>query len=199
MTCVVGTTDGETVILGADSAAGNGEEIYTVPAAPKIFVRDPYLVGVCGSYRVAQILRFGAEWPDVPPSADLESFLIRELVPAIRSAVTAEGVAESGRWILGDKTALLFGCRGQLWHVGADLTVLPETGYAAIGSGRLRAYAALHALQAAGVEPPRRRLELALEAAAAFTSNVRPPWHFLTTGSGLPSRIPPDVDGSAGR
>ncbi len=188
MTCVVGNTDGETVIFGADSAAaGIGEEIYTIPAAPKIFARGRYLLGVCGSYRVAQILRFRTELPDVPKSEDLEAFIIRELVPTIRRAVKTEGVAGRGRALLGEKTALLLGCRGQLWHIGADLTVLPETGFAAIGSGRLRAYAALHALEAAGVEPPRRRLELALEAAAAFTSNVRPPWHFLTTGRDTPS------------
>ena len=179
MTCVVGATDGGAVILGADSAAGSGEEIYTIPAAPKIFARGPYLFGVCGSYRVAQVLRFRAELPDLPTSMDLEPFLVRELVPAIRNAVQAEDVAESGRRLLGEKTTLLLGCKGQLWHVGPDLTVLPEGRFAAIGSGRLRAYAALHALEAAGVEPPRRRLELALEAAAEFTSNVRPPWQFL--------------------
>jgi hypothetical protein len=65
------------------------------------------------------------------------------------------------------------------------LTVVPEFEFgAAIGSGRLRAYGALHALWTAGVEPPMRRLELALEAAAAFTANVRPPWHFVSLPPG---------------
>ena len=61
----------------------------------------------------------------------------------------------------------------------SDLTVLPEVDFGAIGSGRLRAYAALHALKAAGIEPAQRRLELALEAAAKYTASVRPPWQFV--------------------
>jgi hypothetical protein len=97
--------------------------------------------------------------------------------------LTEEGVAGSGAAILGEKTSILLGCRGQIWTICQDLTLVREAPYAAIGSGRLRAYGALHALQASGVEPARRRLELALEAPAAYTSNVRPPWHFVSGGS----------------
>lgn len=181
MSCIVGITDGETVTFGADSAGGFGDEIYTL-AIHKAFARGPYLFGVCGSMRVGQILRFKVDLPD-PPAADLEPFLVRELAPAIRRALVEEGVAGSGPAILGDKTTILVGCRGQLWTICADLTLVREAPYAAIGSGRLRAYGALHALHAAGVEPVRRQLELALEAAAAYTSNVRPPWHFVSGGA----------------
>ena len=182
MTCVVGTIDGGAIILGADSAAvGEGPEIYTMPE-PKVFACGPYLLGVCGSYRVAQVLRYRAELPVPPAGADLESFLVRNLLPVIGDLLEAEGgVVGSSRTFLGERVALLLGCEGQLWHVGSDLTVLPEGEYGAIGSGRLRAYAALHALKAAGVEPARRRLELALETAAKYTATVRPPWHFVAS------------------
>jgi len=181
MTCIVGLTDGKTVTFGADSATGMGEEIYTLKVH-KAFARGPYLFGVCGSPRVGQILRFRMELPE-PPATDLEPFLVRELVPVIRRALAEEGVAGSGQAILGEKTTILVGCRGQLWTICSDLTVVREVAYAAIGSGRLRAYGALHALAAAGVEPARRRLELALEAAAAYTANVRPPWTFVSGGA----------------
>ena len=182
MTCVVGTIDGQTIILGADSAAiGDGSEIYT-PPEPKVFACGPYLVGVCGSYRVGQVLRYRAELPEPPPSTDLRSFLIRDLVPAIGSLLEAERVLGSSRACLGDKVSLLLGYQDQLWHIGSDLTVLPEVEFGAIGSGRLRAYAALHALKRAGVEPAQRRLELALETAAKYTATVRPPWHFVSNG-----------------
>ena len=58
----------------------------------------------------------------------------------------------------------------------------PERAYAAIGSGRLRAYGAFHVLHAAGVGPARRRPELVLEATAEHTANVRRPWHFVSLG-----------------
>ena len=148
----------------------------------KVLVCGPYVVGVCGSYRVAQVLRYQAELPEPPDSTDLESFLIRDLAPAVGDLLAAQGVVGSHRTYLGEKVALLLGYRGQLWCIASDLTVLPEVEFGAIGSGRLRAYAALHALRTAGVEPVQRRLELALEAAAKYTGSVRPPWHFVRNG-----------------
>ena len=179
MTCVVGSIDQQAVILAGDSAAtGDGSEIYTL-AEPKVFACGPYVVGVCGSYRVAQVLRCQGDLPEPPPATDIGSFLIRDLAPGISDLLEAEGVAGSRRAYLGDKVALMLGYRGQLWHIGSDLTVLPGGEFGAIGSGRYWAYAALHALKAADVEPAQRRLELALEAAAKYTATVRPPWHFL--------------------
>ncbi len=137
------------------------------------------MVGVCGSYRVAQVLRYRAELPEPPDSTGLKSFLIRDLAPAIGDLLAAEEVVGSHRTYLGEKVAILLGYRGQLWCIASDLTVLREVELGAIGSGRLRAYAALHALKSAGVEPVQRRLELALEAAAKYTASVRPPWHFV--------------------
>ncbi len=181
MTLVLGHADGETTTLGADSAMSMEGEVYTMDVR-KVFQRGPFLFGVCGSYRVTQILRFQAELPEPPPAAELEPFLVTELAPAIRRAIEEEGVAGSGCAILGEKTALILGCRGRLWFIGNDLTVVPASPFAAIGSGRHRAYGALHALREAGVEPPRRMLELALAAAAKTTPTVRPPWHFVSMG-----------------
>ncbi len=70
------------VILGADSVGSNGNEIKTFPNR-KVFVRGPYVFGVCGSYRVAQVLRYRAELPEPPAEWDSEAFMVRELVPAI--------------------------------------------------------------------------------------------------------------------
>ncbi len=183
MTCVVGITDGDKITLGADSAIGQGDEIYAFDSMRKIFAHGPYLLGFCGLARVGQILRFQADLPEPAAAAELEPFIVRELVPAIRQAVTSEGVEGPGRLILGERTTLLLGCQGQLWSIGADLMAVRETSFAAIGSGRLRAYGALYALDKAGLESDQRRLELALEAAAAYTSTVRPPWHFISSAS----------------
>ena len=184
MTCVVGFTDGETIILGADSAAaGSGREIYTA-AEPKVFACGSYLFGICGSYRVAQVLRFRAELPEIPEGADVEGFLVRELLPVIGATVEAEGIAGVSRGYLGDKVALLVGIQGQLWTICSDLALMPENGFGDLGSGRHQAYGALYALHAAGLEAPRQRREIALEAAAAYTSTVRPPWHFISTEGG---------------
>ena len=176
MTCIVAETDGQEILFAADSAWGHGDEIYTLDT-PKIFQHGECLFGVCGSFRVAQILRHHVE-PPTPPDDDLESFLVRDLLPALRAAVLEHHTAGPGFAFLGEKTTLLIGCRGQLWTVGTDLIAIRENPFAAIGSGRLRAYGALHALHAEDHATPQRRLELALGAAAAYTTTVRPPWRF---------------------
>jgi ATP-dependent protease HslVU (ClpYQ) peptidase subunit len=181
MTIVLAETEDQTVTFAADSAGSWGDEIYTIDL-PKAFTLGPYLFGYCGSYRIGQVLRHCLELPE-PPASDPEKFLVREVVPILRQAVVDQGAAADGRFFLGEKTTILVAFRGRIWSIGTDLAVFPELSYAAIGSGRLRAYGALHALNAAGVEPARRRLELALTATAEHTANVRPPWHFASGAS----------------
>ncbi len=180
MTVVLADTENETLIFAADSAASKGDEIYTIDT-PKVFALGSYLFGYAGSYRIGQILRYYVELPE-PPEREAERFLVREVVPILRAAVLEQGAAGPGQDFLGEKTALLVGFQGRIWCVGTDLTVTPEPSYAAIGSGRLRAYGAFHALYGAGVGPALRRLELVLEATAEHTTNVRRPWHFLSLG-----------------
>jgi len=179
MTCVVGETDGTTIYLAADSAGGFGDEMYTIDL-PKIFEREGLLFGYCGSYRIGQLLRYRLELPPAPARGAVEPFLVRELVPALRQVVIDEGAAGPERMILGEKTSVVIGCAGEIWCVSRDLTVTPWSPVVAIGSGRHHAYGALYALRLAGVGPVRRRLKLALEAAAQFTPSVRGPWCFLT-------------------
>ena len=179
MTCVVATIDGNTIQAGSDTAIGHFEEIYDM-AEHKVFIRGSYLIGFCGSARVGQILQYKVELPAPPDEEDLTPFLVQEIVPRIRQAVEAEGSANEGRNFLGDKTVVLMGCRSQLWCILADTTVVETVPFAAIGSGRHHAYGALHALEAAGVEPARERLEWALGAAAEFSPMVRRPFRFYS-------------------
>ncbi len=180
MTLIIAETETEQVVMGADSVAGTGEEVYTYPHHPKIFERGPYLVGSCGLARIGQILHYLVDWPEPPATDDLLPFLVRELVPEIRRGVTDAGAAEEGRWILGDKTVVLVALHAQIFVVGADLIVLRSDGVSCIGSGRHMAYPTTSALKAVGVEPAAKRIEMTLEAVAKHSPLVGPPWRFLT-------------------
>ena len=179
MTCVVGVVDEGRVILGADSAgSGEDNEIYSI-SERKVFARGPYLFGITGSYRLGELLHLKAALPDLPDDHDLKPFLVHEFIPAVADTVRKDHLAREGPEILGPKTGFLLGIRGSLWCVTSDLTVFRAGSFASIGSGRLRAYPVLHALEAAGVKPAKRRLELALDATYAYTSDVRRPWQFV--------------------
>ncbi len=181
MTLVIAEKEAGRVIMGADSAAGNREEIHTVPDLEKIVLRGPYLVGHCGNGRVGQVVNLLVEWPEPPRSGELLPFLVREVVPEIRRAVQDAGAAQEGPAILGATTVLLIGLNGQLFVVARDLNVIISPGTACIGSGRHHGDAAMHALTAAKIEPARKRIEMALQAAADNSLYVRPPFRILET------------------
>lgn len=119
------------------------------------------------------------EWPEPARSGELLPFFAREVVPEIRRAVRDAGAAQEGRAILGENTVLLVGLCGRLFIIAPDLNVVRSPGLSCIGAGRHHGYGAMHALKAAGVEPARKRIELALQTAANFSPYVRPPFRIL--------------------
>lgn len=71
----------------------------------------------------------------------------------------------------------LIGVRGGIYHVASDYQVGRSAhGYAAIGCGGQIARGALYASASA---PPRKRVRLALEAAARHCMGVVGPWHIV--------------------
>jgi ATP-dependent protease HslVU (ClpYQ) peptidase subunit len=180
MTLVVAEETPDGIQAGADTAVTfeNMDEIYEFNE-PKIFTRGGFLLGFCGSARVGQVLAHHVELPEVPKTGDLTAFLVHELVPTVRNAMETHGPAYESL-ILGPKTNVLVGCRGELFCLTADLVVLRTPSYVAIGSGRKHAYATMYALKKTGYGTARERVEIALETAAEFTPSVRGPWTFCT-------------------
>lgn len=176
MTCIVGITDGENIVIGGDTAASSpdGPEIYTL-RNEKVFTTGEYLVGYCASYRAGQLARWQVDWPAPPPGTDLERFLVVEIVPRLRQALTEGGADRPAQFLIG--------LRGQLFCIGSDWTAATlEEGYIAIGSGRHVAYGALHALADLDL-PPEEKVLRALKAAQRYTSSVREPFRVLKAGN----------------
>jgi hypothetical protein len=182
MTCIVGISDGKRIVMGGDSAASTTDnpEIYSFSIS-KVFAKGEYLIGICGSYRAGQIARWKMDWPEPPAAAaDLEKFMVLEVVPAIQRNLVDAGFAGPTE---GTRAAqFMIGLRGQLFTTAGDFTVgaqiLP---WQAIGSGRHHAYGALHVL--ADLELPLEdKVQRALGAAQRYVSNVREPFHLFGVG-----------------
>ena len=180
MTLVIANEVPGGVIMAADSAAGKPEEFYVYRHLEKIARCGRYLVGHCGNARIGQVLNHLVEWPEPPSSGPLAPFLIREVIPAIRRALQHAGAAQEGPAILGETTVVLVAVGSELYIVGNDLTVVRSEGLTCIGCGRHAAYPVMEALEAAGVEPAQRRIEMALEIVARRVPVVEPPFRFLT-------------------
>lgn len=173
MTCIVGVEHQGHVYLGGDAAGVSGDTVTL--AAPKVFLRGPMVFGYTWTFRTGQVLQYVL---DVPPHRSTQSdmaYLVNDFANALRTCFkdagcmgkeSSSGVEQGGQFLLG--------YRGKLYTVMTDCHVQPAVdGYAAVGSGQA---VALGALYAAKDVDPKRRLLLALGAAAKYDRNVCPPF-----------------------
>ena len=172
MTCIVGIEDKGVVWMGADSAYSDGQTQGLAAADnPKLWRAGSYLIGVAGSARVANVLRFHVRLPPAPARGVFRHMVTR-VVPVLRRALKKSGRMlkdeggdrEGGGGAGGDLTdgVALIAVGGKLFSVHGDFQVCrSRAGYDALGSGGAVALGALHA--SAG--QPRDRVRRALEAA----------------------------------
>lgn len=188
MTCIVGIEHQGKVWMGADSAYSDGRLQGLLAAdSPKIWRAGAHVVGVAGSARVADILRFQMTWPE-PPARGLLGYVVRFVVPKIRTALRRGGRMQQEHDHQGgygaeggdvSNMAIMLAVNGKLFTIEDDFQVNhARGGYDAIGSGEPVALGALHASK--GLEP-RSRLKMALVAAEMHTCGVRRPWRMLST------------------
>lgn len=190
MTCIVAVTDGESVVVGGDSA-GVGNKELRLRADLKVFLVGGYAIGFTTSFRMGQILRHEADLPKPPSSIDpddLERFLVKTFVPAIRESFAEHGFGKTARVNLKSEVTeegqaigglFLVGVAGQIFEIREDFQVArPVAPFSAVGHGAQIALGALHALQDQDLSL-RERATRALEAAEAYSSVVRRPFHFV--------------------
>lgn len=138
MTVIVAAlTKDQGIVMAADRLVTNSwQKQYHL--TPKLWVADKLTMGAAGSMRTAQVLKYHVDWPKYRPDEtdDLETFLVKEAVPAIRAGTKDRGVVKTkdGREDL--ETDLLLATGSHLAKIGGDGCVLMDSsGRMAIGSG----------------------------------------------------------------
>jgi len=174
MTCIIGLVEDGKVWMGADSAVMNGWTVRTT-ARPKLFRFGQFIIGVTGSPRMAQILRYHLDVPTQETEDDFE-YMVTVFTEAIREAFKEKGFSkvednqEKGGFFLA-------GYRGGLYKVEDNFQVMAYAdGLAALGCGEDFALGAMKALD---FLPPRERVEKSLEIAAYFSGGVMAPFIVL--------------------
>lgn len=174
MTCIVGLVHGNRVLIGGDSAGVSGWDV-DIRADTKVWATSGWAYGFTTSFRMGQILRYRLEPPKV--TGDLDAYLPTTFIDHVRSTLrdsgwlsTTNGRDEGGTFLVGHA--------GRLFEIDDDLQVGESVhGFSAVGCGAQVARGALYA--APRGLPPRRKVELALEAAAALNMGVRGPFHIV--------------------
>lgn len=137
MTVIVAAVTKDGVALAADSQITAGWE-KSFHSAPKLWVADRYAFGAAGNMRTNQVLKHHVTWPKYRPDEepDFEAFLVKTVVPAIRTGTQGHGVLKTSNGVEALESSLLLATGDRFAEVGGNGCVtIAAAGRAAIGSG----------------------------------------------------------------
>ncbi len=165
--------------LAADSCISAENQRFTLAGAPKVFTLCGGRVGVaiCGYPKMSQDLRYRTKLKPPAAGADPEQWLARTFIPVWGQLLSEHieiaklvGGAAAERDPGEACSVVLVALLGQVWSVDEGLSLCrARDGYAAAGAGVEYALGALHATPG---DDPVVRVDLAVEAAAAYCPSV---------------------------
>lgn len=179
MTCIVGIESTNGVVIGGDSAGTSPNFSFIQISDEKVWTDGAWIFGVCGNFRLAQLLRHALTLPQIPENDDdIDKFLVVEFIDAVRSTILDSGVVQSKNAIETiDDSDFLVGVRGRLYLVQEDFAIIRSAlGYYATGCGMDLALGSLYSTPSLSAKT---RAKKALEAAALHNSAVAPPFTIL--------------------
>lgn len=166
---------GHKVVMCADSALSDGEDICSVD--DKVLERGEFLYGVCGDNDARTTVLHGVDLPESKPDdVSLQDFVYSDIFPSIKEALREERLKNS--------SVSLVVAHGRE-YVACDIvgSLYTDTrGYTAIGSGGSLAMAAIWALTEGRPVKERWHVRRAVEATCQFSACCAGPVHMKETG-----------------
>lgn len=135
------------VVIAADSQiswdSGKSDE-----GPGKLWVEKDrrYIFGGCGSIRAMQVIQHWTYWPEFRDyhRNDVEKFVVKEIIPALRECLNENGALESSRKIESSGAALIMAWENNLVAIDEDFSItIPVSGRWAMGSGGSEAFGSL--------------------------------------------------------
>ena len=177
MTCIVGVEHAGGVLIGGDSLATAGWS-STLREDTKVFRIGSAVMGLTGSPREAQLLRYKLNIPEVDLS-DVDRYIATSFVDAVRQLYKENGWSKVENNKEAGNGNFLLGIAGRLYGLYADFQFSrSRAGYLAVGCGAELARGSLHTTASLNLTP-RERVRLALEASAAHNAGVEGPFTIL--------------------
>jgi ATP-dependent protease HslVU (ClpYQ) peptidase subunit len=182
VTCVVGLVDRGKIYMGADSAGSTAQGRVTIRSDKKVFMVGEYMIGICGSYRMRDILQYHTSLPRYNPKlyTPLE-FVNVELLQRFRDAFKSQGFSRVENNEEEFDGSFIIGFRKKIFEIECDYQVAEAfVPWVAIGSGGEIATASLASTRYIKGIGPIDRINLALQVAADGNAFVRGPF-FVST------------------
>ena len=186
MTAVVALIHENKVLLGGDSAASDDKSgLIFSRVDPKVFRVGQFGIAFVDSFRMGQILQYNWVPPIYKPTTgfkNLDKFMRTKFVESIKESFKEHGYGnqapgtedgdEGGVFLIAVQGAGRIFVMDTDFHIGeADVQYMAE------GAGQELALGSLFSTTA--IKTPRKRVRMALEAAAKFNMSVRPPFTII--------------------
>ena len=186
MTCIVALIHENKVLLGGDAAASDEKSgLIFQRIDPKVFKVGQFGIAFVDSFRMGQILQYSWTPPKYAPTTgyrNLDKFIRTKFVESIKEAFKEHGYGnfssgtedgdEGGIFIIAVQGAGRIFVMDSDFHIGeADVQYMAE------GAGQELALGSLFSTGL--IKSPRKRVRMALEAAAKFNMSVRPPFTII--------------------
>jgi ATP-dependent protease HslVU (ClpYQ) peptidase subunit len=180
MSCVVSVLVDGKLFMGSDSGVFLEDNI--IPSYfEKVFWKGEFLVGVVGSVRSSQVIRYGMDLPSMEDRDPME-YMVNTFTASLRKSLN-----EMGRSMESDDgevvtASILVGMKDnshkhRLFLVGHDFSILePNQNYFSIGAGSDAAMGYLDAVSNTAEDEGFLRVKEALEVAGKFSPWVIPPY-----------------------
>lgn len=175
MTCIVGLVEDKKVYMGGDSTVtGYVSQTMTLR---KVFKHQNCLIGYSGSVRMCNLLQYAFTVPEHPDDMSVEHYLTTVFVDALRTLMKEAGNATKVNEQESSTGYFLIGYHGRLFNISADYSLVEVAeGFDAVGSGSSVALGAMYATRHMSLKP-KKRIELALEAASHLCWGVGEPFY----------------------
>jgi len=167
MTCIIGLESKGKVFIGGDSAGTSSNMLQRSRNDKKVFVRDGFIFGFCGSFRMGQLIQHRLVIPKFK-GGNLSTYMVNEFVDSVRSCLKEDNLQPD----------ILVGHAGKLFGIHGDYQVAEaREGFDAMGSGADLAMGAMHSN--GSIKNAEARIKQALEVSCINNAAVRPPFTIL--------------------
>jgi hypothetical protein len=127
MTFIVGLVAKEKVYMGADSCSSSGHN-YAVYNRPKLFkVRDRFLIGCAGTFRLIDLLEYGFCPPKITEGVDRDRYMREEFIPSLRRYLREHGLLHTKDGVESFGGPFMVGFDAHLYTVQSESFSAPST------------------------------------------------------------------------
>jgi len=179
MTCIASLIRKNHFFIAGDSRITCGSSVIDIPKTdrsmyPKIFTNSGFVIGVCDSIRVANVLKYSLKinTKKLHKYKNIHEFMVTEFVDSVRTCLTDSGCMR--KFSTSTEFAnieMIVMYQGEVYQVGSWFSVIKvEEPYFAIGSGASYAKGSLHSTES--TKSPKKRLKIAIDSAKKYQSGV---------------------------